>query len=419
MKSLLLTLGSHGDVHPFIAIGRALEARGHRALLATNPYFAAQVEAAGLRSIPFTERAELKQVIVEHKVMDPTRGPLNVLRKLMLPLVPEMVSRVRELIRSERPDVVVYHPIVLGAPWACALEGDVPTVSVTPSPTLWASPDDPLVLLPIHSASPGPVAAAIDRFLGRWVMRMALDPGLNRIRRQLGLPKAHDQLTDHARSARLNLGVWSPIFRAPLAGDPQPSAVVGFPWHDRDHTQEAPDHELQAFLDAGEPPVVVALGSTGVHAAGHFYGQAVSACRELGARALLVVGRDQPPPPGVAGDPRFMAVPYAPYSSVFPRASVAIHHGGVGTTAQGLVAGRPTLITPMAHDQFDNAARIQRLGAGETLHFARASAKRLAALLAPLLSEGRYQSAAAALAPRIAAEDGARRASELIAGVAT
>ncbi len=406
MRPLLVTLGSHGDIHPFIAIGRALFERGHQPTIATNPYFAAQIEAAGLPVLPFTERAELKQIIEEFDVMHPTRGPLNVLRKVTLPMVPEFVARTRELIRSERPDVVVYHPIVLGTPWACQLEGGVPTVSVSPSPTLWASPGDPLALLPFQSDAPSPGSAAFARFLSRWVLRLALDPGLNRIRRQLGLPAQRDHLVRHARDADLNLAVWSPVFRPPLPGDPPRSAVVGFAQHDRDHTQEAPDHEVAAFLDAGPPPIVFALGSTGVHAAGAFYRHAVEASRTLGARALLVIGRDQGPPPNLGPDGSIKAVAYAPYSTVFPRARVIVHHGGAGTTAQGLMAGRPTLITPMAHDQFDNAARVRRLGAGLTLRFSRVTARRLLEQLGPLLAEPRFAAAAAALAPRVAADDG-------------
>ena len=114
-------------------------------------------------------------------------------------------------------------------------------------------------------------------------------------------------------------------------------------------------------------------------------------------------------------DGRIKAVAYARFSSAFRRALVVVHHGGVGTTAQALAAGRPMLVTPMAHDQFDNAARVARLGVGEGLPFAQVTVPRLVAVLAPLAHEPRYAAAAASLAPRIAAEDGAERAADLIA----
>ena len=413
MKALLVTQGSHGDVHPFIAIGKALRDRGHDVLLMTNPYFESQIRAAGLAFAALGPHVDLKQAIAEHDVMHPRHGPRNLLRHFLLPNTLEDLRRTRELIR-ERADVVVYHPIVTGAAWAAELDGRVPTVSVTPSPTLWATPGDPLVFLPSQSDSPGPASVWLGRFLSKWFLRFFLDRELNRMRHELGLGRRRDQLWGHARNATLNLGVWSPLLRAPLPGDPASSAVVGFTWHDRDHTQEAAGTELDAFFAAGAPPIVFALGSTGVHAAARFYECAVEACIALDKRALLVVGRDQPAPPNMPRDGTIKAVPYAPFSSVFRRAGVIVHHGGVGTTAQGLGSGRPTLITPMAHDQFDNAARAKRLGVSETLHFAKLATPRLAAVLGRLLRDPRYATAAAALAPRIAAEDGARRAAELI-----
>lgn len=412
MNTLLLTLGSHGDVHPFIALGTALRRRGHQAVIASNPYFAEQVARSGVPFEPLGERIDLRKMIEDHKVMDPNRGPLNVFRQLVLPFVADFVAWTRQLIRAHRPDLVVYHPIVVGAPWACELEGGVPTVSVTLSPTLWGSAGDPLVMLPFHGVDPGMLASRFDRWISTWFMRLALDGGLNRIRRTLGLGPQRDHLRRHGRDASLNLALWSPLFRPPLPGDPPNSVVTGFTWHDRDHTQEVGDGELARFLDAGEPPLLFALGSTGVHAAGRFFENAVEATAALRARALLVVGRDQPPPPNMARDGSMLAVPYAPYSAVFRRASVVVHHGGVGTTAQALAAGRPTLITPMAHDQYDNAARVRRLGCGETLHFTKVNAKRLAAVLSTLRDQPRFAHAAAEIAPRIAGEDGATRAAE-------
>lgn len=424
MKALLLTAGSHGDIHPFIAIGRALASRGHRPVLATNPYFQEQIEASGSGGVAFaalTEREELKDIISNNKVMDPTWGPLVVMRRLILPLVGHFVQRTRELIREIRPDVVVYHPVVMGAPWACELEGrerPVPTVTVSPSPLLWSNPADPCVLLPFRSHTPGRLAVRTDLLVGRLFLRAAIDPGLNRARRSLGLPGRRDNFHLDCVAGRANLGVWSPVLRGPLPGDPAGARITGYCWHDRDHTQEAADSELRAFFDAGPAPLVFALGSTGVHAAGPFYEHAAEAARRLGRRALLVVGKDQPPPRNLPGDESMKAVAYAPFSTVFAGASVVVHHGGAGTTAQGLRAGRPTLITPMAHDQFDNAARVKRLGAGRTLRFTRINAARLERELRAILDDPTYARAAAGLAQRVSAEDGASVAAGAIEAVA-
>ena len=167
------------------------------------------------------------------------------------------------------------------------------------------------------------------------IVRLVLDPPLNRLRRGFGLPRERNILWGHAREATLNLGIWSPVLRPPLPDDPPSSAIVGFTWHDRDHTQETADHELLAFLDAGAAPAVFALGSTGVHASGAFYEHAVRACAALRIRGLLVIGRDQPPPANLPADGSIKAVAYAPYSVVFPRASVIVHHGGAAPPPRG------------------------------------------------------------------------------------
>lgn len=411
---LLITLGSHGDVHPFIAISRELIARGHRATLATNPYFQAQVEAAGIRFAPLTEHQALKEIIEQHRVMDPLRGPLAVMRGLVLPMVPQFVDRTRALIREIRPDAVVYHPIVIGAAWACGLEGGVRTVSISPSPLLWSNPRDQMALIPMRSHTPRPREVRFDRFIGLLFMRILMDPGLNRVRRSLGLAARRDNFLADCTGADLNLGIWSPVLRGPLAGDPAHSVITGFCWHDRDHTQEAPDHQTDRFLDEGSPPIVFALGSTGVHAAGRFYESAVEASIRLGRRALLVIGRGQRPPANLPTDGSVLAVEYAPFSRIFPRAAAVVHHGGAGTTAQAMRAGRPTLITPMAHDQFDNAARIKRLGAGETLRFGKVTATRMADALGAVLGNPGHARAASALADRLRDEAGETAAAEHI-----
>lgn len=419
MDILLTTVGSHGDIHPFIAIARALRERGHRTVILANPYFQAQIEASGAGFEPLGERQELRKVIAESRVMHPWLGPRAVLKTLVLPQVPTFLARGREVIRSLRPAAVVYHPIVIGVPWICRLEG-VPAASISPSPLVWLNTNDQMIFSPIRSHNPSPLAVKADVLFGRMFMRLLLDGPLNRLRTDLGLARERDLFYRGITDGDVNLGVWSPLVRPPLPGDPPRSVITGFCWHDRDHTQEAADVELRSFLESGPPPVVFALGSTGVHAAGRFYERAVEVCGRLGVRGLLVVGRDQPPPRNLpdGGKGAIKAVAYAPFSTVFPRAAAVVHHGGAGTMAQGLRAGRPTVITPMAHDQFDNAARVMRLGTGLTVRFSRASADRLERALRTVLTEPSFARAAATLRPRLVEEDGAGAAAEQIERIA-
>jgi rhamnosyltransferase subunit B len=104
---------------------------------------------------------------------------------------------------------------------------------------------------------------------------------------------------------------------------------------------------------------------------------------------------------------------YAPYSLLFPRAAINVHHGGVGTTAQALRAGRPQLIAPYLVDQPDNAARVVRLGAGRTLRLVDYRAERIAVEITALQAST-YAERAAAIGQQISREDGASAAADII-----
>src|SRR5262249_15866724 len=140
---------------------------------------------------------------------------------------------------------------------------------------------------------------------------------------------------------------------------PPQTVITGFPFYDQDGDAGMPA-ELAAFLDAGPPPIVFTLGSSAVQDAGLFYEPTIAPARQLGRRAVLLVGKDSSNRPASLPE-GMLAVDYAPFSELFPQAAAIVHQGGVGTTAQAMRSGRPMLVMPYAHDQPDNAARIVRL----------------------------------------------------------
>ena len=161
------------------------------------------------------------------------------------------------------------------------------------------------------------------------------------------------------------------------------------------------------------------LGSAAVNAAGSFFDESARAVAMLGRRAVLLVG---PIPPTVRNRPASLppgtiAVDRAPHDQVFPRASVVVHQGGVGTTGQAMRSGRPELIVPFAHDQPDNAFRVRQLGAARVVYPRRYRAARVARELAALRSESGYAAAAATVGQHVRAEAGARAAADAILAV--
>jgi UDP:flavonoid glycosyltransferase YjiC (YdhE family) len=201
----------------------------------------------------------------------------------------------------------------------------------------------------------------------------------------------------------LVFALFSSLFAAKQRDWPPQTVVTGFCFLDQGGA--GVPSELASFLDAGPPPILFTLGSAAVFDAGAFYRESAEAAASLGRRAVLLVGGDPrnrpaPLPEGV------VAVDYAPYAAIFPRAAAIVHQGGVGTTAEAMRAGKPMLVMPYAHDQFDNAVRVRRLGFARTIDRRRYTATRAAAELARLLDDPRITCRATAIGDQIRREDG-------------
>jgi UDP:flavonoid glycosyltransferase YjiC (YdhE family) len=145
-----------------------------------------------------------------------------------------------------------------------------------------------------------------------------------------------------------------------------------------------------------------------------FYQTSVDAARALGRRALLLVG-DNGAKLRTQGLADMIGVfDYAPHSFVMPRASVIVHQGGVGTTAQALRAGRPMLVVPFGQDQPDNARRCVELGVGRTISRKNYRRDAVASELSRLSSDPSYTSRAADVSSIIASEHGVATACDAI-----
>ena len=184
------------------------------------------------------------------------------------------------------------------------------------------------------------------------------------MRHELGLPKGANPLFDAKHSPHLVLALFSRVLGVEQKDWPPNTLITGFCFYDADAGNAALPTQLEEFLAAGDAPVVFTLGSAAVLAAGQFYEHSAQAAMRLGVRAVLLIGSDTRNRPEAALPDSICVAEYAPYSALFPRASLVVHQGGVGTTAQCLRAGKPMLIMPYSHDQPDNARRMRRLKVG-------------------------------------------------------
>jgi UDP:flavonoid glycosyltransferase YjiC (YdhE family) len=152
--------------------------------------------------------------------------------------------------------------------------------------------------------------------------------------------------------------------------------------------------------------------SSAVWVARDFFQVSIEAAKRVGRRAVLLIGDERNRldalPEGM------IAVDYAPYEQLLPHAAVVVHHGGVGTTSQALLAGVPTLIVPFAFDQSDNAEHARRLGTSRTIYRDDYRVPRVAKELRELLEQREYVQNAVAIGKQLKQENGAARAANLI-----
>ncbi len=404
-RIVLTTFGSLGDLHPFLAIGIALKARGHGVVLATSEGYRDKVTAAGLEFYPVRPHVSLEDRDLVAYVMDLKKGPERVLREIILPVLHDSYVDLLAAMAGGA-DLLVTHPLSFAGP-PIAETRVLRWASVALAPMGFFSAFDPPLLPPF------PALARL-RALGPWIngrvmgfgRRMVLpwtEP-VRRLRAELGLPPGANPIFEGQHSPYLVLALFSAVLGAPQPDWPPQTGVTGFVFYD--HHDGAVDlpADLERFLAGGEPPLVFTLGSAAVLSPGPFFAESAAAARSLGRRAVLVGVEPHECPAGLPDS--IFTIRYAPFYRLFPRAAAIIHQGGIGTTGQALAAGRPMLVVPWSHDQPDNAARLVRLGVARTLGRARYTAPRAAAALRSLLSDAPATDRAARLGAKVRGENG-------------
>lgn len=405
-RILIHAFGSYGDIHPYVGLALELQCRGHQPVFVTSPVYRRKIEAEGIafRAI----RPDLPRIDREMmgKIFDRRKGTEFIFRHI---LMPHLRDSYQDLARvAEDPDVIITHPVAFSGPLLARLRG-IPWISTVLAPASFMSAHDPPALpglpFPEHATKLG---RGFHRFFFGVVDRMTrpwLGP-YRELEAELGLPPSANPIFAGQHSPHLVLGLFSPLLAAPQPDWPPNARATGFIFFDRDEIEHPPAPELEQFLNAGSAPIVFTLGSAAVQAAGNFFVESAKAARLLQCRALLLTGKDMPRPPAELLSSDIAVFDYAPFSQLFPRTAAIVHQGGIGTTAQVMRSGRPSLVMPLSHDQFDNAARLKRLGIAGVISRRGYRAARVAAKLKSLLNNPANEPSAAEVGMKIRAEDG-------------
>ena len=396
MNVLLIPMGSTGDVYPLLGLGAVLNSRGHQVAVIANSYYQSAIERAGLLFHELGTYEDLRQGLENPDLWHRQKGFL-VLGQTILPLM----RRLYDIIASRYvpgETVLVASSLALAARVAQEKLA-IPLVTVHLQPTAFRSAYEAPVFLPwLFSRDwlrvPG------KRLLDWLVDALLLDPlfgrEINALRASLGLPRVRRPLYKWWHSPQRVLGLFPDWFAAPQPDWPPQTRLTGFPLYDDHGTQELPE-EVQDFLAAGDPPIVFTPGSAMQHGQS-FFTESVAACRLSGRRGLLLTRfREQVPDPLPEGVRHF---DYLPFSQVLPHSAALVSHGGIGTVAQGLAAGIPQLVMPLAFDQFPNAARLERLGVARSLPGKAYRGPAVAQALTDLLSSATVAKQCQAIAKR-------------------
>jgi UDP:flavonoid glycosyltransferase YjiC (YdhE family) len=397
---LISALGSYGDVHPMVGLGSSLVARGHRVKLITNPYFEDVVLSAGVELLPLGTKQDYIEMTQHPDLWHPLRGPKLVLKRA----AGDFARPIYELAVAHYvpgDTVLCAHALDLGSRVAAEkLAAPIASVDFAPG-MLWSVYDSPRLR--------GAFGPGVPKWLKRmqfWIadkvfVRSLLGPQLDGLRRELGLAPVNRVFGRWMHNTDLTLGMFPDWFGPPQPDWPPNTRTVGFPLWDAPGTapilsQVAPHSnasegkmeialvasgfsgDLCGFLAAGEAPIAFSPGSANRDAR-QFFEAAVDACRQLGRRGILLTKYDEQLPSNLPTSVRHFG--FVPLSRLLPLMAALVHHGGIGTCAQGLAAGVPHVVRPMAFDQFDNSRRLVRLGVAEEIPVRRFVGRTVAAAL--------------------------------------
>jgi UDP:flavonoid glycosyltransferase YjiC (YdhE family) len=360
MKVLIATAGSHGDVLPFVALGREFAARGHEVVLYANPFFRSYTTDSGIRFVPIGTAEKYSSLFGELSDADPSRAFKRVAM--------EYAGICPEYYRAMKADVIPGKTIAVGnsllfSPRLLRETDRIPCATVHLAPSVFRSNVRPARLVPNWITSHTP---SLLKRTAWWLLdKTFYDPNftvpLNKYRAELGLPRVNRIFRSWIHEADCIVGLFPDWFGEPQGDWPGNVILAGFPLYDHGKQTFLPPG-LEEFLRDGQRPVAFSAG-TATATAHEFFKTSIEASEAAGVRAILLTHfRQQVPaslPKGV------IHVDYAPFGSLLPKLAAFVHHGGIGSTSQALRAGVPQLIRPVAYDQFDNSAHAVHLGVAQ------------------------------------------------------
>lgn len=396
LRILLAPCGSEGDVNPLLWLAEGLAGRGHDVTVLLTPHYGRLADRRGLRWVPVGTAEEFLAFARDPRLWQPRTGSRLVIEGVM-----KTWDGYAEAWRRTggKFDLVICSSVALAA-GTLAEAGGVPRLTLHMQPICLRSVHEcPLFLEGMEwiCAAPPFLKRALFWLIDRSLWETLLRP-LNIRRQELGLPPLRGSSGDVLNGGEGIAALFPEWFAAPQPDWPPNLRQFGFPLsRNASRAQLPPD--LADFLRGGSP-VLWTHGSANFDLR-HFQKMAVECSAALGLRSVLV-SLDKP---SLSLPENIFHAAHVPFEPLLPHCRAIVHHGGIGTTSKAIAAGLPQLIVPRAHDQPDNARRVERLGLGRPLSYRKLSSAALGETLRFLLDSTKIRTACQKYHDKVLGED--------------
>ena len=408
MHITLLAYGSRGDVEPFVALGKGLSRAGYRVRLAAPEIFASLVRSS---DIEFSGLPGDPRRLVQGLVDSAGKNWLRMVRSVSqfaLPLGAQVLAAAQAA--CEGTEAIIHSFLLTIAGHEIATAQGIPDLSAQMFPVFSPTVEFPGIVFPDLPLG-NLYRRATHQVVGQtfWQGSRLLYGRVRRTSPHLPRLTRWPFRADNHRSPPILYAFSSQV--VPRPHDWREDVHVTGYWFSEDETDWQPPEGLVAFLQAGPPPVCVGFGSTVTRDRDRLARVVLEALKKSRQRGVIVGTGLALERPSAA----VLQVDYAPYGWLFPRAAAVVHHGGAGTTGQGLRAGIPNIVVPFTSDQPFWGRRVYELGAGPApIPAARLSAEKLADAIAVATHDSQMRRRARAIGQAIQAEDGIGEAVAII-----
>jgi sterol 3beta-glucosyltransferase len=369
MRITILAIGSRGDIQPYIALSKGLSDAGHRVRLATHAAFATLVQSHAIEFFPLDD--EPREFFQTNRGRASLNGNTNAfvylyrLVRMMDPLIDGYMERSGEACKDADCIMVTYMSFLIGYSLAETFKKPLVATFLQPSllPTK-AFPEPSALYLPQRPQSLGETLNYQSHLGAGTLFWKLFTPAVNRARKRLyqlpSLPKEAPFATLPGHVALILYG-----YSAHLLSKPDDwgatTHVTGF-WM-LEHAQTwQPEADLLDFIQAGPAPIYIGYGSMSSHHPDDILRIAQKALLRTGQRGIVLLEKDYMRAQKLSE--QVYIINEVPHDWLFPRMRIIIHHGGAGTTAASLMAGKPTIVIPHIVDQQFWGERVALLGAG-------------------------------------------------------